>query len=409
MGRATWAVDNLPMNLPTARPATTPLAPLRWDVFCQVIDNFGDAGVCWRLCATLAARGHQVRLWIDDGAPLDWMAPGARLGQWPGIEVLPWAQAANPAFLATCPPGDVWIESFGCELPPVWLQWHAAQARLQAQPPAWINLEYLSAEPFALRSHGLPSPVLSGPALGWTKHFFYPGLAPASGGLLRSGAASGNSAWADGDPALRVFAPELPGQRSVLLFSYPTAPLAALVQALRSQDQPMQLLVAAGAGQQALAQAAGITLEDALRQGSAITLGALQIRFLPFLAQTQFDALLSLCALNLVRGEDSLAQAVQAGRPSVWQIYPQDDGAHHAKLQAYLDATGASTAERAWHAFWNQGAQNTWPQGLHWPWEADSDWAPRARKYAQTLISQDDLCTRLLGFVHSLGRTAAQP
>jgi uncharacterized repeat protein (TIGR03837 family) len=170
----------------------------------------------------------------------------------------------------------------------------------------------------------------------------------------------------------------------------------------------VQLLVAAGAGQQALAQAAGISLAGALRQGSAITLGALQIRFLPFLAQTQFDALLSLCELNLVRGEDSLAQAVQAGRPSVWQIYPQDDGAHHAKLQAYLDATGASAAERAWHGFWNQGAQNTRPQGLYWPWEADSDWAPRARKYAQTLISQDDLCTRLLGFVHGLGRTAAQ-
>ena len=46
-----------------------------WDLFCRVIDNFGDIGVCWRLAADLAARGETVRLWVDDPAPLRWMAP----------------------------------------------------------------------------------------------------------------------------------------------------------------------------------------------------------------------------------------------------------------------------------------------------------------------------------------------
>ena len=397
------------MDLSATQPAKTLPAPLRWDVFCQVIDNYGDAGVCWRLCATLAARGHAVRLWIDDGAPLDWMAPGATQGLWPDVEVRPWGQAAKPACLAQCPPGDVWIEAFGCELPPAWLQWHASQAALQARPPAWINLEYLSAEPFALRSHGLPSPVMHGPARGWTKHFFYPGLVPQSGGLLRSNAPSGRTDWTDCDPTLRTYAPRQPGQRSVLLFSYPTAPLAALVQTLRGHHQPVQLLVAAGAGQQALAQAAGLDVQDAGADGLAVAQGALHIRFLPFLAQTQFDALLGLCDLHLVRGEDSLAQALQAGQPSVWQIYPQADGAHEAKLQAYLDAIGASACERAWHAFWNAGAHSPWPQGLQWPWEAGPAWAPSAPKRSETLRMQDDLCTRLLSLVHRLRGPAPGP
>src|SRR6185369_5002346 len=46
-----------------------------WDVFCKVIDNHGDLGVCWRLAAELAARGDGVRLWADDASALAWMAP----------------------------------------------------------------------------------------------------------------------------------------------------------------------------------------------------------------------------------------------------------------------------------------------------------------------------------------------
>ena len=47
----------------------------RWDIFCQVIDNYGDIGVCWRLAAELAARGVQVQLRIDNASALAWMAP----------------------------------------------------------------------------------------------------------------------------------------------------------------------------------------------------------------------------------------------------------------------------------------------------------------------------------------------
>ena len=44
----------------------------RWDVFCRVVDNYGDVGVSWRLARQLAREhGKQVRLWLDDLTVLD--------------------------------------------------------------------------------------------------------------------------------------------------------------------------------------------------------------------------------------------------------------------------------------------------------------------------------------------------
>ena len=387
--------------------------PLLCDIFCQVIDNYGDIGVCWRLAADLAQRGHSVRLWLDDKRALEWMAPGAAQGDWPGISVHDWP-VTNPAHSSPALPlADVWIEAFGCDIPPVWLQSQVQAANTQARRPAWINLEYLSAEPFALRSHGLPSPVLQGPARGWAKYFFYPGFSPASGGLLRGAIAqAGTASWAE--PALAAFAPAASGEHTVLLFSYANAPIAALLQALRRSAQPVQLLVAAGQSTDAVRLALAalrstVGASEAASPGSANSTtstaagleewhwGPLRLRFLPFLPQSTFDQLLGLCDLNLVRGEDSLAQAVQAGKPCVWQIYPQDDGAHGPKLMAYLDAIAADAPLRACHRFWNRTpADNQAAPELTWPWEPDSTWPQNAHALATRLAQNKDLSSQLI-------------
>ena len=78
-----------------------------WDIFCKVIDNHGDIGVCWRLSSQLALRGEKVRLWVDDASALRWMAPGGQAG----VEVLRWT-----AGTAAPEPGEVVVEAFGCTL-----------------------------------------------------------------------------------------------------------------------------------------------------------------------------------------------------------------------------------------------------------------------------------------------------
>ena len=87
----------------------------------------------------------------------------------------------------------------------------------------------------------------------------------------------------------------------------------------------------------------------------------LLISYLPLLSQTDFDHLLWASEINFVRGEDSVIRAIWAGKPFVWQIYPQSDGAHGPKLDAFLDMLSAPPSLRAFHHVWNGLANQPLP------------------------------------------------
>lgn len=348
---------------------------MHWDIFCKVIDNYGDIGVCWRLAADLGRRGEQVRLWVDAPAALAWMAPQGA----PGVTVVHWTPGT------VCPPGEVVVEAFGCDPEPGFIAAAAATGRA----PVWINLEYLSAEAYVERCHVLPSPVLQGPAAGWTKWFFYPGFSPATGGLLREPGLAARQAGFD-RPAARAAAGAGPATLLLNLFCYEPPALAELLQRLRQGPQPARLLVAAGRSHTAVELAMQHEKDPEPRQH----LGSpLSISYQPHVAQEAFDERLWMADLNFVRGEDSLVRALWAGQPFVWQIYPQADGAHADKLDAFLDWLQAPDDLRRFHRVWNGTAAGPLP---HWDlpaWQA-CVLAARAR-----LLAQPDLATRLLGFV----------
>jgi len=290
---------------------------MRWDIFCKVIDNHGDAGVCWRLASELASRGDLVRLWMDDPSPLAWMAPGH-----PGVEVVHWTAQVPPHA-----PGDVVVEAFGCDPPPEFV----ALMRAAPRPPAWINLEYLSAESYVERSHGLLSPVNSGPGAGLAKHFFYPGFTERTGGLLREQDLAQRRAHFDRAAWLRPLGIRPGAARVVSLFCYEPPALPELLRQLA--QEPTELLVTAGRATAAMhAALAALAAEHAGWNAR----GLLRPHWLPLLSQRDYDHLLWSCDLNFVRGEDSLVRGLLAGVPCIWQLYPQDDYAHHAKLEAFL-------------------------------------------------------------------------
>jgi uncharacterized repeat protein (TIGR03837 family) len=346
-------------------------ALMLWDIFCNVIDNHGDAGVCWRLSAELAARGEDVRLRIDDAAALQWMAPGGAAR----VQILPWASEPGP--------GDVIVEAFGCELPQAFQALIANAARAQGHRPAWINLEYLTAETFAQRTHALPSPVLAGPASGLVKRFFYPGFVPGTGGLIRE--ADLQRRQSVFDPAAWLAARSIvrrDGEMLASLFCYEPAALPQLLDQLAHRDGPAHLLVTAG---RATAVVQTVVGPDRAR-------GKLAITYLPPMPQTEFDHLLWSCDANFVRGEDSLVRALWAGKPLVWQIYPQHDDAHHAKLEAFLDWLDAPAELREFHRAWNGITLNL-------PAFDPRAWAATVPDARDRLQAQDDLVTQLLRFV----------
>lgn len=374
-----------------------------WDIFCRVIDNFGDIGVCWRLSADLATRGHTVRLWVDDASALRWMAPGALEGQRPGIQVLAWAQSQSAQALQSMPCADVWIEAFGCDVPEPFVTHYARALAISgfdaaqigtSATPVWINLEYLSAEPYVERSHGLPSPVMQGPAKGWTKHFFYPGFGTKTGGLLREQTLA--AAWQPPDAAARAqffsrIGVQWQGERVLSLFCYEPPVLKAVLERLAGLPEPLLLLVTPGRASNAVRALLG----------TETTWDRLQISHLPTLTQTDYDGLLTHCDLNFVRGEDSVLRALWAGRPFIWHIYPQDDQAHAHKLEAFLETLHFSAAVCRLHRAWN-GLLATAPdtdtlQPLNA--SAGEEWQAQVLAARQQLFKLPDLSTSLLQFV----------
>jgi uncharacterized repeat protein (TIGR03837 family) len=354
-----------------------------WDIFCKVIDNYGDAGVCWRLASQLAARGERVRLWLDDPSPLAWMAPHGD----PGVEIRRWTE---PLDLKGLLPGDVLVEAFGCDIAPEFIALYASHLRASSQPAAWINLEYLSAERWAERNHGLASPVMSGPGKGLSKHFYYPGFTHATGGLLREPALLELQARFDRQAWLQAQGIEARGERLVSLFCYEPPALGQLLALLKADAQPTRLLVTSGRAQAAVQHCLA---QEASHKSQPDSNGLLSISYLPSLTQPDFDHLLWACDLNFVRGEDSLVRALLAGKPLVWQIYPQDDDAHHAKLVAFLDWLGASPSLHAFHASWNSMAPGPLPA------LALGDWGQTVTQARLRLLQQDDLVSRLLRFI----------
>ena len=127
-----------------------------WDIFCRVIDNFGDIGVCWRLARQLAAEHNQrVRLWVDDLDSLIRIWPETcQLDQQQiaGVNVCRW----NPEFCADVQIADVVIEAFACDIPALYLD-EMAQLKHLGQTPVWVNLDYLSAESWVEEFHRMPS------------------------------------------------------------------------------------------------------------------------------------------------------------------------------------------------------------------------------------------------------------
>ncbi len=303
------------------------------DVFCRVIDNYGDIGVTWRLVRQLQhERNWQIRLWVDDLKSFQRLEPQVALVARQvinGIEIINWAQATDFT------PRAVVIATFSCDLP----ERYMAKLHESKLPSSlWINLEYLSAEDWVEGCHQLPSLRSDG----LSSHFFFPGFTERTGGLLRETALIAHrDAWQADRAAQRTFLENLGlSERAILalfplssnphparlvnLFCYASAPVDSLIKVLCTDPRQTVLLISDG-------------IHPQFQSGQY---GQLFIERVPFLPQTEYDKVLWTADLNFVRGEDSIVRGIWAGKPLLWQIYPQTQNTHLEKLQAWLARAG---------------------------------------------------------------------
>ncbi|MDZ7924429.1 MAG: elongation factor P maturation arginine rhamnosyltransferase EarP [Marinagarivorans sp.] len=413
-------------------PSSAPKNQSRWHIFCRVVDNYGDIGVCWRLAKQLAQE-HKiaVTLWVDDLVSFNAICPpvnprsseqtvvGIGIRQWPTL---------HTTFTPDVIP-DVIIEAFACELPAhyrlamqqKWQQHSTAQLQtkraLTTQAFAWINLEYLSAEPWVESCHLSPSPVE-----GMRKTFFFPGFSAKTGGLMfdHTLIELGQKLQQPREQQAaierlcqRTQTPTPPqAARHISLFAYPNAPIKSLIDALMADNKPTQLWLLGDNLNEAMAKLMGhpVVSSHQYRQGH------LNITCLPMLAQNDYDLLLALADFNCVRGEESFVRAQMLGKPMLWHIYPQEEHAHHDKLDAFLnhycdcDTSDNTLNEliKQLHQLWNGVAnpeekihylnQKPWPDTL----KLMTQWQEHAKIWQQKLLNNGDLTTKLVRFCSSL-------
>ena len=382
--------------------------PYTLHIFCRVIDNYGDVGVCWRLSRQMAnEHGLKVSLWVDDLPSLKRICsaldPALDRQQVQGVTVRRWSQES--LVFAPDDVADVVIEAFACHLPPAYVT--AMTGRQTAR--AWINLEYLSAEAWVEGCHALPSPHT---ALSLTKHFYFPGFTDNTGGLLRERDLLAHRDAFQRDPAmvaaffasLGVHVPL--DALKVSLFCYPAASVAALFEAMQADERPVICLVPEGVANEAVRA----FLQGSATAGSRGTHDALTVQVLPFVDQDDYDRLLWACDLNFVRGEDSFVRAQWAARPFVWHIYPQDEDAHIKKLDAFLGRyiermpSRDALAVTRFHLAWNGMRENE----LLWEkWQNFRSSLPplaaHGQGWANELSQHGDLASNLLRFIRKFG------
>ncbi|MFC5473833.1 elongation factor P maturation arginine rhamnosyltransferase EarP [Paraherbaspirillum soli] len=372
-------------------------------LFCKVVDNYGDIGICWRLTRQLEQEhGIAVTLWVDDLRSFQRICPEVAIDretqQIGSVTVRHWRDQ-NGVFAAS-DVADIVIEFFACDIPPGYI---AAMAE-RTPRPVWLNLEGHSAEEWVEGCHTLSSPHQSS----LTKYFFFPGFTGKTGGLLlESGLQQQRQAYQQDQAEMAAFlgqfgvTPAEMASLKVSLFCYPQAPVSALFDAWQSSGTAITCLVPEGVAVDAVQAFLG----QVAKAGASASRDALTVRVLPFIPQPDYDKLLWACDLNFVRGEDSFVRAQWAGKPFVWHIYPQDKDLHHVKLNAFLQRYSAKTESLVEFSLaWNAAAKTAIDWAALWPsFEADlQKIADMSVDWQLQLSANGDLTANLLKFAETV-------
>ena len=386
-----------------ASQSSSPATPARsLALFCKVVDNYGDIGICWRLARQLQQEhAVAVTLWVDDLVSFRRICPQVDttldVQQVNAVAIRHWRD--QDGVFDAGDVADIVIEFFGCNIPPGYIR-----AMAQCMPrPVWLNLEGLTAETWVEGCHTLSSPH---PSMPLTKYFFFPGFNSRTGGLLAEAGLEQQRSTFQNDPAAMasflaqfgVTAAEMASLK-VSLFCYPQAPVAALFAAWQHNAQAVTCLVPEGVASAAVEAFLG----QPASVGASATHGALTVRVLPFVPQPDYDRLLWACDLNFVRGEDSFVRAQWAARPFIWHIYPQDENLHHVKLNAFLQVYAAATDNlKALSLGWNAAAVIDW--NATWPaFAADMpEITAKAVDWQRQMLANGDLSANLLKFVDTV-------
>lgn len=340
------------------------------DILCRVVDNYGDIGFVYRLVRALSELPDQpkLRLIVDDLSSFSQLCPqinaGLALQTVDGLTVARWTDPGEAALrLFDLERPRYVLECYACGRPE-WFESILFDFR-DSEPRHIVNLEYLTAEPWARDFHRLPSLTRS-PLV--KKTVFMPGFEPGTGGLLQDSAFC-SLLDACSDPGTRLSIRQScvsalpasalrPGSRTGPGFDSPEMLASAFWFTVFSYEHDFTTMMddLAVFNEALSVRSAGATMRGpslvalvAAGRSSAPFLDAwnragqpFPVLELPFLPQQLWDRFLVSSDFAVIRGEESFSRVALTGRPFLWQCYPFGDiapcnGGQLPKVHAFLD------------------------------------------------------------------------
>ena len=341
------------------------------DIFCQVIDNYGDVGVAYRLAREFKRvyPNKKLRFVINQTEELNLIRKSE------DIEIILYKDISKIENSA-----DLIIESFGCEIPKEYMDKALKKSKLI------INLEYFSAEKWVDDFH-LQESFLGG---NLKKYFFIPGLSEKSGGILLDNEFLERKKKVEANKEYYLEKFEIKEKYDLIgsVFSYEKN-FDSLIEELKKLDKKIILLI--------LSEKTQKNFIKYFDNGNNYD----KIKFvkLPFFTYDKYEELLALCDFNLVRGEDSFVRVLLLGKPFLWHIYPQDENTHIKKLESFLEKYCSNNKELK-QTFINYNINK---DDFSYFFKNFKEIEKYNKNYASYLIKNCNLMEKLINFIENIG------
>lgn len=342
------------------------------DIFCEVIDNYGDAGTAYRLYKEIKNnfKDVYVRLFINKFEEINLIKNKDE-----EINIFKYEEANN---LETA---DLIIECFACNILDKYLD------RAYDNSKIWINLEYFSAEDWIEDFH-LQESLLSRGKI--KKYFFMPGITKKSGGLIVDKEFLETKLKVQKNKTFYLKKYNIPENYDYLIsiFSYEKN-FDKFIDFLEKSSKKFVILILSEKTQKNFTK-----YFDKFKKCDRI-----EAVNLKFLSLKEYEEILSLCDCNFVRGEESFSRSLILGKPFLWHIYPQENNLHLKKLNDFL---------KKYYAFWEK-MQNVFVdynldrENYEYFFENFSKISKHNEEFSKFLIKNCNLIHNLKNFLDNIG------
>lgn len=302
------------------------------DIFCEIIDNFGDIGVVYRISKELKKIFQNVRIRIVLNRLDEFKAINKKVKdiKYQEIdELICVTEDYVKKNIETFGVADVFIEAFGCNVPEEYIKIAKENSKL------WINLEYLSGEKWIEDFH-LCESLINSKTL--KKIFYMPGFSKKSGGVIIDSGFLERMRYGkeNRDEVLKKYFPNLDLKDKFVgtVFSYEKN-FENLLKNLKTYDKETVLLLMGEKTQKSFLHILQKKLTENF--GNVVKYDKITMVCADFFSQEEYEEIISAVDFNFTRGEDSFVRGILLGKPFMWHIYLQEEKAHMDKIKAFTE------------------------------------------------------------------------